>query len=330
MSGGVPALVWVATVVGFVAVVVLDLTVLARRRERVDVSSAVRWLAAYVALACLFGAALVMWGPGASGGEFFAGYVTEYSLSVDNLFVFLLVISRMQVPAQAQDRVLFIGIVLSMVLRAAFIVAGAAAVSAASWTFYVLGGFLLYTAVALALEGEEDEDSFQDHRLVTALRRVLPLTDDYLGARFTLRTAKGRLFTPLVLAVAAIAIANVVFAVDSIPAIFGLTTNPYVVLSANAFALLGLRQLYFVVEMLLSRLCYLKIGLVVILGFIGVKLVFEAMVATHVRHLGAVEVPEISTSASLMTIVVVLAAVTVASLLATSRADTRAVDTDPT
>ena len=226
---------------------------------------------------------------------------------------------------------LFIGIVLSMVLRAAFIMAGAAAVSAASWTFYVLGGFLLYTAVALALEGDEDEDSFQDHRLVTVLRRALPLTDDYAGARFTLRTPEGRLLlTPLVLAVAAIAIANVVFAVDSIPAIFGLTTNPYVVLSANVFALLGLRQLYFVVEMLLSRLCYLKIGLVVILGFVGLKLIFEAMVATHVRHMGAVEVPEISTSASLMTIVVVLAAVTVASLLATSRAGTRAVDTDPT
>jgi tellurite resistance protein TerC len=330
VSGGVPALVWVATIVGFIAVVVLDLAVLARRRERVDVRSAVRWLAAYVALACLFGVALVLWGPGASGGEFFAGYVTEYSLSVDNLFVFLVVISRMQVPAQAQDRVLFIGIVLSMVLRAAFIVAGAAAVSAASWTFYLLGGFLLYTAVALALEGDDDEDAFHDHRVVTALRRVLPLTDAYVGARFTLRTPKGRLFTPLVLAVAAIAIANVVFAVDSIPAIFGLTTNPYVVLSANAFALLGLRQLYFVVEMLLSRLCYLKIGLVVILGFIGVKLVFEAMVATHVGRMGRVEVPEISTTASLMTIVAVLVAVTVASLLATSRTGTRAADTDPT
>jgi tellurite resistance protein TerC len=330
VSGGVPALVWVATIVGFIAVVVLDLAVLARRRERVDVRSAVRWLAAYVALACLFGVALVLWGPGASGGEFFAGYVTEYSLSVDNLFVFLVVISRMQVPAQAQDRVLFIGIVLSMVLRAAFIVAGAAAVSAASWTFYLLGGFLIYTAVALALEGDDDEDAFHDHRVVTALRRVLPLTDAYVGARFTLRTPKGRVFTPLVLAVAAIAIANVVFAVDSIPAIFGLTTNPYVVLSANAFALLGLRQLYFVVEMLLSRLCYLKIGLVVILGFIGVKLVFEAMVATHVGRMGGVEVPDISTTASLMTIVAVLVAVTVASLLATSRTGTRAADTDPT
>jgi tellurite resistance protein TerC len=328
MSGGVPALVWTATIVGFVAVVVLDLAVLARRRERVGVRSAVRWLAAYVALACLFGLALWLWGPEGTGGEFFAGYVTEYSLSVDNLFVFLVVISRMQVPGAAQDRVLLIGIVLSMVLRAGFIVAGAAAVSAASWTFYLLGGFLLYTAVALALEGEKGEDSFQDHRLVTLLRRVLPLTDDYVGARFLVRSPRGRLVTPLVLAVTAIAIANVVFAVDSIPAIFGLTTNPYVVLSANAFALLGLRQLYFVVEMLLSRLCYLKVGLVLILGFIGVKLILEAMVATDVRRLGTLEVPEISTSASLVTILAVLTAVTVASLLATGRT-TPPADTDP-
>ena len=326
MSGGVPAVVWALTIAGFVAVVVFDLAVVARRRERVGVRSAVGWLAVYVALACLFGVTLLVWGPHRTGGEFFAGYVTEYSLSVDNLFVFLVVISRMRVPERAQDRVLFIGIVLSMLLRAVFIVVGAAAVSAASWTFYVMGGFLLYTAVALALEGEEDEDSYQDHRLVTMLRRVLPLTESYVQERFSVRTPSGRRFTPLVLAVAAIAIANVVFAVDSIPAIFGLTTNPYVVLSANAFALLGLRQLYFVVEVLLSRLCYLKIGLVMILGFIGVKLVFEAMVATGAGHLGGIEVPEISTNISLLTIVGVLATVSAASLLATSRT---ASDLDP-
>jgi tellurite resistance protein TerC len=323
MNGGVSGLVWALTIVGFLAVVVFDLAVIARRRERVDARSAVRWLAVYVALACLFGCALMVWGPNRSGGEFFAGYVTEYSLSVDNLFVFLVVISRMRVPEPAQDRVLFIGIVLSMVLRAGFIVAGAAAVSAASWTFYVMGGFLLYTALALALEGEEEEDAYHDHRLVQMLRRLLPLTEDYAGPRFSVRTPCGRLFTPLVLAVAAIAIANVVFAADSIPAIFGLTTNPYIVLTANAFALLGLRQLYFVVEVLLSRLRYLKIGLVAILAFIGVKLIFEAMVATHLQHLGRLEVPVVSTTASLVFIVTVLGMVTAASLLmsAPGRAD---------
>lgn len=314
MSGGVSLTVWLLTIAGFVVVVALDLALVSRRRTEVTTGSAVRWLAAYVALALVFGTALLWWGPAGSGGEFFAGYVTEYSLSVDNLFVFLVVITRMRVPVVAQDRVLFIGIVLSLVLRASFILAGAAAISAASWTFYVLGGFLLYTALTLALESEDDPDDHEDHRLVVLLRRVLPLSDDYAGARFTVPGPRGRLFTPLVLAIAAIAVANVVFAIDSIPAIFGLTTNPYVVLTANGFALMGLRQLYFVVEMLLSKLRYLKAGLVVILGMIGVKLILEAMVATHVEHVGGWRVHEISTPVSLVTIVLVLATVTVASL----------------
>lgn len=315
MSGGVPAAVWVLTISGFVLVVALDLLLVSRRRTEITTRSAVRWLAAYVGLAVLFGLALVAWGPAGTGGEFFAGYVTEYSLSVDNLFVFLVVITRMRVPGVAQDRVLLIGIVLSMVLRAVFILAGAAAISAASWTFYALGGFLLYTAATLAVEGDTEEGEHEDHRLVALLRRVLPLDDEYAGARFTVRGPRGRrLFTPLVLAVAAIAVANVVFAVDSIPAIFGLTTNPYVVLTANAFALMGLRQLYFVVEVLLSRLRFLRYGLVVILALIGVKLILEAMVTTHVDHVGGWRVHEISTSASLGAIVVILLAVTVASL----------------
>jgi tellurite resistance protein TerC len=306
--------VWVLTIVGFLVVVALDLLLVSRHRAEVSARSAVRWLAAYVGLAVLFGLALLSWGPSGSGGEFFAGYLTEYSLSVDNLFVFLVVITRMRVPVVAQDRVLFIGIVLSMLLRATFILAGAAAISAASWTFYVLGGFLLYTAVTLAIESDDGGSEQQDHRLVTLLRRVLPLDDEYAGTRFTTRGPQGRVFTPLVLAVAAIAIANVVFAVDSIPAIFGLTTNPYVVLTANGFALMGLRQLYFVVEMLLSRLRFLKIGLVVILAMIGVKLILEAMVATHVEHVGGWRVHEISTPTSLMAIVLILVVVTVASL----------------
>lgn len=314
MSGGVSLTVWLLTIAGFVAVVVLDLVLVSRRRTEVTTRSAVRWLAAYVALALVFGLGLLAWGPSGTGGEFFAGYVTEYSLSVDNLFVFLIVITRMRVPVVAQDRVLFIGIVLSLLLRASFILAGAAAISAASWTFYVLGAFLLYTAVTLAMESEDDPDEHEDHRVVAMLRRMLPLSEDYADARFTVPGPRGRLFTPLVLAIAAIAVANVVFAIDSIPAIFGLTTNPYVVLTANGFALMGLRQLYFVVEMLLSRLRYLKVGLVVILGMIGVKLILEAMVSTHVEHVGGWRVHEISTPASLATIVVVLTAVTVASL----------------
>jgi tellurite resistance protein TerC len=321
MNGGVPAWVWAVTVLGFVGVVAFDLLVMARRRTEVSTRAALLSLLAYVGLAVLFGAGLWMWGPGHSGPEFAAGYVTEYSLSVDNLFVFLLVMSRMQVPAVAQDRVLFIGIVLSLVMRAAFVLAGAAAISAASWTFYVLGGFLLYTAVVLAFE-DQDDDTPDEHRVVAGLRRWLPLTEDYHGSRFVVRDGTRLLGTPLVLAISAIAVANVVFAVDSIPAIFGLTTNAYVVLAANAFALLGLRQLYFVVESLLTRLRFLRAGLVVILGFIGVKLVLEAMWETHVRHLATWQVPQVSTSFSLAVIVGVLAVVTVASLATEPAADT--------
>jgi TerC family integral membrane protein len=315
VNSGIPPFVWLVTIAGFLVIVVLDLLVVSRRRADVASGSAVRWLLGYVALACVFGAGLVASGPPHTGSEFFAGYLTEYSLSVDNLFVFLVVITRMRVPTAAQDKVLFIGIVLSLVMRAAFILAGAAAIAAATWTFYVLGGFLLYTAFALAREGEDVGDTYQEHRVVGTLRRVLPLTEDYIGDRFSVSRDGRRLLTPLVLAIAAIAIANVVFAVDSIPAIFGLTTNAYVVLTANAFALLGLRQLYFVVEALLSRLRYLKVGLVVILGFIGVKLVLEAMWSTHVRHLGHWELPQVSTPGSLAVIVVVLGIVTAASLM---------------
>jgi tellurite resistance protein TerC len=322
VSSGVPTWVWALTVAGFLGVVAFDLVVMARRREQVTTRAAVLSLLGYVALAGLFGAGLWAWGPPHSGPEFAAGYLTEYSLSVDNLFVFLVVLTRMQVPSVAQDRVLFIGIVLSLAMRAVFILAGAAAISAAAWTFYVLGGFLLYTALALALDGaEEDGDAGPDeHRVVGALRRVLPLTEDYHGSRFVVRVDGRRFATPLVLAIAAIAVANVVFAVDSIPAIFGLTTNAYVVLAANGFALLGLRQLYFVVESLLTRLRFLKVGLVVILGFIGVKLVLEAMWETHLRHVASWDVPQVSTTFSLVTIVGVLATVTLASLAADSRA----------
>lgn len=319
MSGGVPLAAWLATIGGFVAIVAFDLLVVATKRARVRPRSALSWLAAYVTLACLFGAALVMWGPPHAGGQFFAGYVTEYSLSVDNLFVFLVVITRMRVPEAAQDVVILTGIVGSMVLRAVLVVAGVTVISAASWTFYLLGAFLLYTAIALAAEKDPAPDEageVKERRTVLLLRRVLPLSQEYAGTRFTVTGPGGRKFTPLVLAVAAIAVANVVFAADSIPAIFGLTTNTFVILAANAFALLGLRQLYFVVESLLARLRYLKPGLVAVLAFIGVKLLTEAMRATGLRHLGSWQVPRVPTELSLIVILGVLAIVAVASAVA--------------
>ena len=222
--------------------------------------------------------------------------------------------SRFAVPALAVDKVLYIGIVVSMLLRGVFIAAGSAAISAASWVFYFFGAFLVYTAVRLAFEGENDEEDFQEGRVLRGIRRALPFTPDYAGTALTTRGAGRRMVTPLVLVIAAIGIANVVFALDSIPAIFGLTTDPYVVLTANAFALLGLRQLYFLIGGLLERIIYLNVGLSVVLGFIGVKLIIEALHGSHIESLGPVPLPEIGIVGSLAFILGTLVITTVASL----------------
>ena len=240
----------------------------------------------YIGLAAVFAGLLYAFRSTTSGNEFVAGYVMEYSLSVDNLFVFIIIMARFAVPALAQDKVLYIGIVLSMLMRTVFIVAGAAAVNAASWVFYVFGAFLVYSAVKLAMEGENDEDDFQEGRALRTLRRILPLTQGLQGTALAVRVDGRRMLTPLVVVVAAIAIANVVFALDSIPAIFGLTQDAYVVFTANAFALMGLRQLYLLIGSLLDRIVYLNVGLAAILGFVGIKLVLEALHGSGVEHVG--------------------------------------------
>jgi tellurite resistance protein TerC len=271
----------------------------------------------YVALAALFAVGLFVFRSAATGSEFVAGYITEYSLSVDNLFVFLIILSRFAVPALAVDKVLYIGIVVSMFLRGAFIAAGAAAISAASWVFYFFGAFLIYSAVRLALEGENDEEDFQEGRVLRGIRRALPLTPGYVGTALTTREEGRRMVTPLVIVIAAIGIANVVFALDSIPAIFGLTTDPYVVLTANAFALLGLRQLFFLIGGLLERLVYLNIGLSVVLGFIGIKLILQALHGSHIDAIGPVPLPEIGIVPSLALILGTLLVTALASLTKT-------------
>jgi TerC family integral membrane protein len=330
--------IWAVTIAGLVAIVVLDLTVIARRNQVVSMRSATGWVLFYVGLAGLFAAALALWRP-ESAGEFVAGYITEYSLSVDNLFVFVVIMSRFAVPALAQDKALYIGIVLSLVLRAVFIAAGAAALHAASWVFYLFGAFLVYTATRLALDSGEDDEDFTEGRLVRGLRRVMPLSTDYHGARLTTRTAGTdttdttdattgtvgtagtaaggggrRMFTPMALVIAAIGLANVIFALDSIPAIFGLTQDAYIVFTANAFALMGLRQLYFLIGGLLQKLVYLNYGLAVILGFIGVKLLVEALHGSHIDAIGHLPLPDIGTVFSLEFIIGTLLLTTAASL----------------
>jgi TerC family integral membrane protein len=318
----VPPAVWILTGLGFVAIVVLDLVVIARRKSAVTMRQATLWVVFYVALAALFAVGLFVFKSGTSGSEFVAGYITEYSLSVDNLFVFIIIMARFAVPALAVDKVLYIGIVVSMLLRGIFIAAGAAAIAAASWVFYFFGAFLIYTAVKLALEGENDEEDFQENALLRGLRRVLPMTSEYSGPQLATRVNGKRMLTPLVIVIAAISVANVVFALDSIPAIFGLTQDPYIVLTANAFALMGLRQLYFLIGGLLERIIYLNVGLSVILGFIGVKLVIEALHGSHIDHLGAIPLPEIGIATSLLFILATLT-VTVGASLAKTRLDAR-------
>jgi TerC family integral membrane protein len=310
----VPTVVWLATVAGLLAVVAVDLVVIARRRRTVTMRDATAWVVIYVALAMAFAVGLALTAGTRPAGEFVAGYVTEYSLSVDNLFVFMIIMTRFAVPLLAQDKVLYIGIVLSMVLRAVCIAAGAAALNSFSWIFYVFGAFLIYTAVKLLVAGENDEDDFHEGRVIRVARRVLPLAPAYDGTRLTIRSAGRRMLTPLVLVVLAIGIANVVFALDSIPAIFGLTTDAYIVFTANAFALMGLRQLYFMVGGLLDRVVYLNIGLAVILGFIGVKLVLEALDSSHVEHLASLPLPHVGILFSLGFIATTLTVTVLASL----------------
>src|SRR4051812_20663570 len=237
---------------------VIDLAVIGRRQRTVTTKDAVRWVLVYIGLAAVFAVGLFVFAPGSSGQEFVAGYITEYSLSVDNLFVFMIIMARFGVPELAEDKVLYIGIVLSLVFRAVFIFAGAAAIAAWSWVFYILGGFLVYTAIQLALEDPDDEPDFHKNPVLRLLHRILPLSEDYDGRKLVTRVDKRRAFTPLVIVIAAIGIANVVFALDSIPAIFGLTNDAYIIFTANALALMGLRQLYFLIGGLLEKVVYLS------------------------------------------------------------------------
>jgi tellurite resistance protein TerC len=312
MISAVAVPVWVATLALLAVIVYVDLRVIARRGGEVSLGQSVRWVTFYVSLALAFGLVLALTVGGRTGAEFFSGYITEYSLSVDNLFVFVIIMTKFAVPSFAQDKVLYLGIVISMVLRAVFIFAGAALIAAASWTFYLFGILLIYTAVTLLRE--QDEPEFGEYRVLRAMRRVLPMSRDYHGDRLSVRQDGRRHWTPLVIAVSAIALANVVFALDSIPAIFGLTQDAFVIFTANAFALMGLRQLYFLVGGLLERLIYLNVGLSAILAFIGAKLIIEALHGSHIDHLGSIPLPEIGIATSLGFIVTVLLASAAASL----------------
>ena len=304
----VPTWLWVATLLAILCVLTVDLVIARRSDREPSTRSAALGVLLYVGLALLFGLGLLVVSGQAPASQFVTGYVLEYSLSVDNLFVYLLLMSSFRVPDEQRRDVLLVGIVGTLVLRGPFILAGAAAASRFTATFYVFGALLLYTAVTL-VRGSNDHKDPGDNVVVRLASRVLPISDDYVGSQVTVLEGGSRKATPLLLAMIAVSVTGLVFALDSIPAIFGVTKDPYVIVAANAFALMGLRQLYFLVGGLIERLVHLSVGLAVILGFIGVKLLLEA---AHGDGFTAVPVPGIAVS--LGVIVVVLAVTTVLSL----------------
>lgn len=310
---------WAATVGVVVALMTFEFLVHIRKSHEPSFKEAAWWSVFYIAVAVVFGASMIWWRDGESAAEFFAGYVTEKSLSIDNLFVFLVILSRFAVPKIYRQRVLMFGIILALVLRLLFILAGAAAIGAFSWVFYLFGVFLLWTAVGVARGGIEEEEEYVENWLLRQFSKVLPSTKKYHGTKLVVRENGKRLVTPLLMVMIAIGTTDVLFAVDSIPAIFGLTTDPFIVFAANAFALMGLRQLYFVVHGLLRRLIYLSYGLAVVLAFIGVKLVLHAL---HENGLGFINggepvesVPDIGIGLSLAVILVTLTITAVLSIL---------------
>jgi tellurite resistance protein TerC len=308
----VTTLAWAATVGAIVALFAIDLFVAGGRAHVVHFREAMGWSLFYVAVALLFGVVVGMLAGWRFGAEYFAGYIVEKSLSVDNLFVFVILMTTFAVPAQHQQRVLTFGILAALVLRAIFIALGAALLSLFSFMFMLFGLLLIFTAVQLFRHRDQDP-SIEDNALVTAARRVLPFTDRYDDGRLVTRVQGRRVLTPLFLVLVAIGSTDVMFALDSIPAVFGVTEEAFIVFTANAFALLGLRALYFLVSGLLDRLVYLSTGLSLILAFIGVKLIL------HYLHDLDDAFPEISIGLSLAVIAAVLAVTTVASLLKVRR-----------
>ena len=315
---------WVLTIVGLAALIGIDFLI-GRKPHEVSIKEAGIWTVVWIVLAGLFGLGLFLFGGGQPAGEFFAGYITEKSLSVDNLFIFVLIMTKFAVPALYQRRVLLIGVLIALVLRAVFIAAGAAIVTSFSWVFYLFGAFLIWTAWKLVQEAradDEGEEEFEENRLLKAAERRFGVADRYHGTKLWIRQNGKRIMTPMLVVMLAIGTTDILFALDSIPAIFGLTQDPYIVFTANAFALMGLRQLYFLLGGLLKKLVHLSYGLSVILGFIGVKLVLHAL------HESGVPVPEISIPVSLGVICAVLVVTTVTSLMASRKQAAVAAGTD--
>ena len=323
---------WIITVVVMVMILVIDVLILGRRPHEPSMKEAGLFIGIYVALAVMFG--LGVWavaGP-RYAGEFFAGWITEYSLSIDNLFIFIVIMTKLVVPRSLQQFALLVGIILALIFRGIFIALGAAVINAFSWVFFLFGAFLLWTAVKIYLDyrkHDENTDAPPDNALFRYVRRHFKATQDNPGTNQTVVENGKRLITPRLIVIIALGSTDLLFALDSIPAIYGLTQEPYLVFTANVFALMGLRQLYFLIGGLLKKLVYLSVGLSIILGFIGVKLILHALHSYHLADWAPFD-GEIPIWLSLTVIVATLTITTVASLIKSKYdEDQLAVRSDP-
>jgi tellurite resistance protein TerC len=309
----ISAVTWGVTIAVIVGLLAVDLILAAVRPHRVGFREATAWSVFYILVAIAFGVWFAVTYGGDFGTQYFAGYIVEKSLSVDNLFVFVIIMTTFAVPEQHQHKVLTFGIILALIMRAIFIALGATLLALFSFMFLIFGLLLIYNAIQLFRHRNEDPD-VENNIMIRATRKILPISDDYDGGKLLTRRDGRRMATPLLAVLIAIGSVDLLFALDSIPAVFGVTSEPYIVFTANAFALLGLRALFFLVKGLLDRLVYLSTGLSIILAFIGAKLIL---------HWGHVDIdpriPEINTYLSLVVIIGILVIVTVASLAKTRK-----------
>ena len=314
---------WIITAVVLTAIIVVDLVYQVRRKSEPGFKESAILTAFFLALSLGFVPFVgQVWG-GEYAEEYLAGFITEYSLSIDNLFVFLIIFTKLSVPDKARRQALTVGILIALILRFIFIAIGAAAISAFSWVFYIFGAFLIYTAYSLVKDhfSKAEHDDAPGGKMIDFLKKRVNVVEEFHGAKISIKKNGKRYYTPLLFAMIAIGSADILFALDSIPAVFGLTKEPYIVFTANAFALLGLRQLYFLLAGLLSRLKYLGLGLSVILAWIGVKLTIHALHKNELPFINGGKhidwLPEITTELSLGVILGTLSIATLASLIAT-------------
>ena len=318
MQTVIPAWFEIASLVVLVLILAADLVLAYRRPHVPSTRESALWVGLYVGLALVFALALYLIGDADHAIEFVAGWVTEYSLSIDNLFVFVIIMARFSVPRKYQQEVLMVGIIIALVLRGAFILLGAQLIESFSWIFYIFGAFLVYTAIRQAFESHDDMEDTES-AVIRFLRKRVAITRHFDGSKLRTVVDGKKMFTPILVVFIAIGTTDLIFALDSIPAIFGITTNPFIVFAANIFALMGLRQLYFLLGDLINKLVYLHYGIAAILAFIGAKLVFHALHNNELPFINGGKhidwAPEISTWTSLAFIITAMAIATVASLV---------------